>query len=141
MGFNWHARKTETGVVIRWYMDLVIAGNVVIGRTHQLPPPDETPKFGPCPPANWQAYGMLHDWQDTNLGNDHATQKDARKKIEEWYESVKQQEETTATIAGVLVTTGKYQGSGKRQGDTTIQLKFSNGAVRFFQPEDGKEVK
>lgn len=69
---------------VRWYMDLGLSGNVAIGRVFQLSSgPDEGKGIRKAAP--WQAYGMLRDWDDTNLGNHHATHGAAKAAIAEWY--------------------------------------------------------
>lgn len=69
---------------IRWYMDLGLSGNVAIGRVFQLSPgPDEGKGIRKAAP--WQACGMLKDWDDTDLGNQHRTQTAAKAAIVAWY--------------------------------------------------------
>lgn len=73
--------------MIRWHLDLAFAKNVCIGRVHQLPAgPDPAAKGSVQKQAPWQAYGMLEDWQDTNLGNFHTSKETAQAAIVEWYE-------------------------------------------------------
>jgi hypothetical protein len=70
---------------IKWRLDIAIVKNVIIGRINQLPAPDDAGKGSIRKQAPWQAYGMVNDWEDTDLGNEHASWRDAQKAVEDWY--------------------------------------------------------
>lgn len=78
--------KKMAEIVIAWYLDLAFAGNVCIGRVHQLPAgPDPVSKGMVQKQANWQAYEMAEKWEDTNLGNHHGSKEMAMVAIVEWH--------------------------------------------------------
>lgn len=84
-------------MTIRWFLDLGFVKNVCIGRVYQTPAgPDPVAKGSVQKQAPWQAYGMLDDWQDTNLGKHHPTRQAAQAAIVEWYEDrrLKQEDRT-----------------------------------------------
>ena len=73
-------------MTLRWFLDLVFAKNVCVGRVHQLEAgPDPVAKGSVQKQAPWQAYGMLNDWQDTDLGNWHPSREAAMGTIMKWY--------------------------------------------------------
>ena len=73
--------------MIRWYLGLGIVKNRLIGKVDQLSAETDI-KGGVRPSAPWQAWGMLNDWCDTNLGNDHKSQEAARKAVMDWYKGL-----------------------------------------------------
>ena len=76
-------------MAIRWFMGLAIVRNTVVGRVHQAPGGISEP---------WQAYGMLEDWQDTNLGNFHTSKEAAMGAIVEWHEDNRLKQEQRVKI-------------------------------------------
>ena len=71
----------------RWFLGLVFDRNVCFGKVAQLPAgPDPVAKGSVQKQAPWQAYGMLNDWQDTDLGNWHSSKETAQAAIIKWYE-------------------------------------------------------
>lgn len=70
---------------IRFYLDLALVGRCVVGRVHQLPVEGSSAPGQVRQVGKWVAIGMKEAWDDTALGEEHATRRDAMQAIVNWY--------------------------------------------------------
>jgi hypothetical protein len=83
-GLDGKQSESEKGAtMIQWRLSFAFVKNLCIGRVHQLPDLPDISKSARQAP--WQAYGMVQDWDDTDLGSQHPAKEDAQKAVVKWY--------------------------------------------------------